>query len=268
MKAALKAEFRKLLTIRSTYIIALIFLLLSAFFAFYVHGFKDSATAHLNGTSPLDRAGAALFVSGSITQIANVVSVAGGLIALLLMAHEYRYNTIVYSLTASNRRSKVLAAKIIAVLGFVLVYAVVATAISLALVWAGAAASGHSLPPQDINFLTFFAKCVFFCEAYALVGLLFAALIRNLVGAIAVLLIVPNTVEALLSLLLKKNAAYLPFTALAQVVQGPTIQGAPAAHPNVNQAILSAPKGAWVFLCYLVIGWIITWFLFLRRDAS
>lgn len=270
MTAALRAEFRKLLSVRSTYVISLIFLLLCVFFAFYVHGYKDSSAVNLMGQSPMERAAASLFVEGAITQIASVLAVAAALIALLLLAHEYRYNTIVYTLTATNRRSKVLAAKIIAVLSYVLVYAVVGTAIALAMVWAGAAAAGHPLPHQDLNYPVFFAKIVFYCEAYALAGLLFITLIRNQVGAIAALLILPNTVEGLLTLLLKHNAVYLPFTALSQVVQSPTIKGAVAVHPARDALSGSLPPatGAWVFGVYLVFFWIIAWVLFLKRDAN
>lgn len=260
--SAIGAEFRKLLSVRSTYILTLIFLVLGAFFAFYVHGFKDSGSAPFNSQPAV-----ALFAAGSITQIANIIAVAGALIALLLLAHEYRYNTIVYTLTASNSRTKVLAAKIIAVFCLVLVYAVVATAVLLALVWAGAAAAGHSLPHQDINLLTFFAKSVFYCEAFAMAGLLFIALIRNQVGAIAALLILPNTVEGLLSLLLKQHSVYLPFSALQQVIKGPVIASGTPHHLDTTGS-LSAPEGALVFGCYLVFFWLIAWWLFTHRDAN
>ena len=272
MLAALKAEFRKLLSVRSTYILSLGFLLLSAFVDFYVHGYKDSQSmSHiLNGSSPLDYAQASLFVAGSITQIASIASVAAAFIALLLLAHEYRYNTIIYTLSYANRRSKVLLAKIVAVLTYVFVYSVVATAISLALIWAGAAAAGHALPHQDINRLVFFAKCVFYSEAFALSGLLFIALIRNQVGAIAALLVLPNTIEGLLSLLLKQHSVYMPFMALSQVIVPPVVRiGHAAAHPDAgNLGSLSPVKGAGVFLIYLVIGWIVAWWLFVRRDAN
>jgi hypothetical protein len=155
-----------------------------------------------------------------------------------------------------------LTAKITAIFCLVFVYSLLASAISLALVWAGSAAAGNSLPPQDINFLTFFAKSIFFCEAFALSGLLFIALIRNQVGAIAALLILPNTVEGLLSLLLKDNSVYMPFMALQKVVDSP---GSGGSSPLGD---LSAPRGALVFLCYLVVAWVVTWILFLRRDAS
>lgn len=271
MIRAFRSEMRKLLSVRSTYAISLIFLLLSAFFSFYVHGYRDAGAQArmLNSLSPIDQAQSSLFVAGSITQIATVVSIAGGLIALLLLAHEYRYNTMVYTLTASNSRSKVLAAKILAILAYVLVYAAIATAISLALVWAGAALAGHSLPHQDINFLTFFGKCVFFAEAYSLAGLLFIAIIRNQIGAIAALLILPNTVEGLLSLLLKNHSTYMPFMALSQVIQPPVINiaGLPPAPPS-PMGELTPVRGALIFLCYLVVGYVVAWILFLKRDAT
>lgn len=269
MLPAIKAEFRKLLTVRSTYILLFGFLLLGCFFSFYVHGFKDAGDPAFSGNSALDHARASLFVAGSITQMANIISVACALIALLVLAHEYRYNTIVYTLTASNSRSKVFGAKILAVMILVLVYAVLATTILLPLVWAGASAGGHTLPHQTIDYLTYFAKIIFFCESFTLAGLLFITLIRNQVGAIAALLILPNTVEGLLSLLLKNNSVYLPFTALQQVVQPPVLNGIKVgAARDASTGYLSAPRGALVFLVYIIIGYIIGWYLFLKRDAT
>lgn len=260
MMQAFKAELKKILTVRSTYVITLIFLLLTAFVAFYVHGYKDAGSLAKGGP------GNSLFVASSIVQIASTLSVAGGIIGLLLAAHEYRHNTIVYTLTASKSRSQVLFSKIAAIFVFVFVFSLLAGIISLSMVYAGVALSGHTMVHQDINFVTFFAKVVFTCEAYALVGLLSALLIRNQVGAIAALFVLPNTVEGLLSLLLKHNSVYMPFTALSQVSQPPSLTP-----PHVNEAAtgyLSPVHGALVFLAYLVGGYFIAWYLFLRRDAS
>ena len=256
MIPTLKAEFKKLLSVRSTYLTSLAALLFVAgLIAFYGQGFK---------TEPKDLN--SLFLVGTITIFSNITAIAGAIIALLLLAHEYRYNTIVYTLTASNSRSKVLAAKIITVLLFVLGLSLLVIGSALALSVAGVAAAGHSLPHQDINILTYLAKSVFLCEGYAMFGLLLAALVRNLVGAIVILLVVPNTIEGLLSLLLKHNSVYMPFTALQQVVQSPVIANAPKRLADTGY--LSPVKGALVFLCYLVGGWAITWYLFLRRDAT
>ncbi len=263
MMPTLKSEFRKLLTVRSTYILLLGFLLLGAFISFYVHGYKQAGTPQLTGPAK------GLFLASSIEQIPNVLSVASALMALLLLAHEYRYNTIVYTLTASNSRSKVLLSKIIAIFCLVFVYTVVSTAILLALVVAGLAVAGHSLPPQDINYFTFFTKTVFFTESFAMAGLLFITLIRNQIGAIAALLILPNTIEGLLSLLLKNNSVYMPFMALQQVIQQPVLAGAKPAHPDSNNlGSLTPVHGALVYLAYLAVGWAVAWYLFLRRDAT
>jgi ABC-2 type transport system permease protein len=261
MIATLKSEYRKLLSVRSTYLWVLVAVVLISIISIYVDGFKNS----VNLVAGADKG--KLFIAGNITQIANISSGFAGIIALLLMTHEYRYNTIVYTLSATNRRSKVLASKIVVILSFTLVYAVAITLLSIGLVYLGAALAHHNIPHQDINYLTFVAKAVFFCEGYALAALLFATLIRNQVGALAVLFIVPGTLEGVLSLLLKNNSVYMPFTALTQVVQPPVIASAKAAHPN-NTGYLSAPRGALVFLAYLIFGWLVAWYLFLRRDAT
>jgi ABC-type transport system involved in multi-copper enzyme maturation permease subunit len=254
MMTSVKAELKKVLTVRSTYAISLFFLILLGIASFYGQGYKLPAK-DINQ----------LFLAGNITMVSNITSVAGALIALLLMAHEYRYNTIVYSLTAANRRSKLLASKVIVIMGFVFVYSIVAAALSFGLTILGAMAAGHSIPPQDINYLTFLAKVVFFCESYALVGLLVPTLVRNMQASVAILFIVPNTLEQLLGLVIKDPEKWLPFMSLAQVVEPPVLAGPKG---RISQNLVSPEHGAVVFLIYLLIGWAITWYLFLRRDAS
>jgi len=257
----LKAEFKKLLSVRSTYFIALIALGLIVFLAFYVQGFKNSEKDALASTN--------LFLAGTVMMMATIISVFAGVTALLLMAHEYRYNTIIYTLTASNSRSKVLLSKILVIMAYVFVLSLVLGALGVGLVSAGVAASGHHLMHQDINYLTYLAKVIFYSEGYSLAALLFITLIRNQVGALAALFIIPGTVEGLLGLLLKHNSVYMPFTGLAQVIQPPALPGVMTdkAHEAAT-GYLSAPRGSVVFLAYLVFGWIIAWYLFLRRDAT
>lgn len=252
MIPALRSEFKKILTIRSTYAISIFFLLLLGAITFYGQGYK---------TLPKDIDSHLL--AGTLTVTANIASIAGALIALLLMAHEYRYNTITYSLSSVNSRGKVLTAKILSVLSFVFIYSLVVAAIGLILTAAGVLAAGHNLPHQEINYLLFFAKSVFFCECYALVGLLIATLVRNMPAAIVILFIVPNTIESLLGLIIKHPEKWLPFLSLSHVVD-------PAITPTGNNAssLISPVRGGTVFLIYLVSGWIIAWYLFLRRDAN
>jgi ABC-2 type transport system permease protein len=265
MTATLKAEFKKILTIRSTYLWIFIALIIVGIYSFYGEGFKDSASLLRESQIHPIKAQLPLFIAGTITQMATFIGLFGGIIGLLHITHEYRYNTIVYTLTASNRRSKVLAASIF---GFIFVYSIVMTLIGIGLIFAGLHFSHYVIPHQDINYLTYFGKVAFFAEAYALSGLLFGVFIRNMAGSFAALFIIPGPVEGLLSLILRTNSVYLPFIALSQVIQTPIVGGVRPAHPDNNMGYLSAPKGALLFLVYLVIAWAIAWYLFLRRDAT
>jgi|SRR5579862_8507891 len=266
MIPTLKSEFKKILTIRSTYLWLLIALVIVGIYSFYGEGFKDSA-GFLQHPA---KAQLPLFIAGTITQMATFIGLFAGIIALLNITHEYRYNTITYTLTASNRRSKVLAAKILSIFGFTLVYSILTALIGIGLIFAGLAFSHHVLPPQSLNYITYVGKVAFFAEAYALVGLMLGVLIRNMAGSFAALFLIPGPIEALLSLLLRTDSVYLPFMALSQVIQTPVISnGGHPAHPdNNNLGSLTAPKGAAVFLVYLVIGWAVAWYLFSRRDAA
>jgi ABC-type transport system involved in multi-copper enzyme maturation permease subunit len=248
MIPTLKAEFRKIWTVRSTYFILAFVLLLEFIFAFYASGWKiDKGALHDPTTLATD-----------ITSAVSAVSIFASLIGVLLVTHEYRYNTIMYTLTSANRRSKVLLAKILVVSGFAVVFAACAGMLSPALSILGAHAHHLTLVPQTIHYGSLLWRCLFFCWGYAMAGLIIALLIRSQVGAIIVLFIAPSTVEGLLGLLLKKHVVYLPFSSLSTVIG----QGM-----NYNNSI-TPERGALVFTGYLIVSGIVAWILFLRRDAN
>jgi ABC-2 type transport system permease protein len=244
MIAAIKAEFRKLLTIRSTYFIFLIGLALVALFAGYIEGFKSAPNQLINPEK----------LMSEVTGAAPVVGILAAITSLLLWAHEYRHMTIMYTLTATNSRNKVLLAKIIVVTIYSLLFTAVLTTLSPLLTLLGMHLAGHNLGPQTFDFFDVAWRTLFYGWAYSMLALMLAGLIRNQIGAIVVLFIVPSMVEGILTLLLKANAIYLPFTALMAVVNKT---------PN-----LSYGKAAAVFMVYLVVGWLVTWILFLKRDAN
>ncbi len=128
MMPALKAEFRKLWTVRSTYVILAISLLLILLMAGYGEGFKaDKAALHNSG-----------LLAREITSAITALGVFGALVSILLFSHEYRYNTIMYSLTSANNRSKLLLAKILAMTGFAVLFSLVTGVISPLATLAGA----------------------------------------------------------------------------------------------------------------------------------
>lgn len=246
---SLKAEFKKVFTVRSTYFILAIVCVLFFFFSFYASGWRVSkADLH----NPLT-------LSGDVTGAVGVVAIFVGIIAILLVTHEYRYNTIMHTLTLSNSRSRVLLAKIIVISGLAIIVSGLAGYLSPVLsVW-GASLNHAHFAPQILQHWHLIWTSLFFGWGYAMMGLLLASLIRNQIGAIIILLIAPETIEGLLSLILKRNTAYLPFTALHNVIG----QG-----PGISANVMTAFHAAIVFSCYLVVGWVVAWILFLRRDAN
>lgn len=105
MIASIRAEFRKLLTVRSTYFIILICLAIICLFAGYGDGIRASA-ANLQDPNRL---------AGESYSAIIFVGLIVALVGLLSFGHEYRYNGIMYTLTASNNRLKSIAAKALVV---------------------------------------------------------------------------------------------------------------------------------------------------------
>lgn len=255
MKAILKAEFRKLLSVRSTYVVGLLALLLSAgLMAFYIEGMWGKSGS-----------AAGMLSERAVTEIVlnsfSTVSIFVAIVAMLQIVHEYRHNTIVYTLTAANSRTKAFFAKL-AVLGvYAVVFSFAAAFLSLILYFVGIAIRGGSLPPQSVDWLDIIGRGLFINLSYMAIGAITAYLSRNIALAIAVVLIVPSTVEQLLSLLLRENSKFLPFTALGQLT---------IANPSDLQQInaLTMPAALLLVSFYLTVGVVTTWYFFLRRDAN
>ncbi|MFA5004460.1 MAG: ABC transporter permease [Candidatus Saccharimonadales bacterium] len=246
MIVALKAEFRKLLTVRSTYVAVGLATEFVIFYAFYVVGWR------LTGPELHDPNQLTNDVIGALNSLPMLF---GSIIAILLMTHEYRYNTIMYTLTSSNSRTKVLLAKFLAVTGFAILFTVFIGVLSPVMAYLGVYAHGHTLVPQTIHFGDLFWRGLYYGWAYISLALLLAALIRNQLGAIVALFAVPP-IEQLLGLVLKDNAGYLPFMLLNSVISDPVRGSLTHAHAAI------------IFSCYLVVGWLIAWMLFLKRDAN
>lgn len=247
MKPALKAEFKKLLNVRSTYVITLFVLILIGIISFYANGWRLKG-GDLNNPSQLYND-----ILGALH-----LTIFGAVVAILQMTHEYRYNTIMHTLTSSNSRSRVLLAKIITISCYGLALSLLIGVLTPALTYLGVHAAGHQLVHQTIYYKELIWRGLFFGWAYAVTGLLLAALIRIQSGAIVALFVLPAFIEPLLGQLVNKSAGYLPFAALDQVIGDKTEHGTQ----------LSPAKAALVFLIYLAVGWVITWYLFLRRDAA
>ena len=244
MLAALKGEFRKLITVRSTYFIIGIALLMEFLFAFWGNGYKAfPETLQFPG-----------YLQTQIVDAVSALSLIAALVAVLQITHEYRYNTITYTLTAAKSRTKLLVSKVLVLSAFSVLFTIFMATLSPLLVILGAHLADHSVGPQHIYYQDFVWNVLFYGWGYMMAGLLLGLLIRNQVGSLAALLLLPGVVEQLLGLLLKDNRAYLPFTALDAV-----------AHVGTK---LTDVKAAGVYLIYLLVGWALAFILFQKRDGN
>lgn len=250
MLATIKAEIRKLLTVRSTYFLVAIALVLTILFAFYFEGYQGNTGSAASMLAP--------------TALQEIVGNGAGLgvmfasiIAILFMAHEYRYNTIAYTLTLNTRRTKVLISKLLVIAGFAVIFGLLAAGVALGGYMFGLSLRDATLPAQEFDVVVQIARLAFYYVGYAILGILIACLVRSLVAAVTTLLLYSALVEPILGLLLKDNAKYLPVTALDSTVGAAMTTNMLAP----NAAIL-------VSTAYLVGGLIITWILFVKRDAA
>jgi ABC-type transport system involved in multi-copper enzyme maturation permease subunit len=244
MIATLFAEFRKLLSVRSTYIVSILSLVLGGFIAFWGIGYKGGPEY-----PPTTLQHAAL-------EITSIVGIFVGIIAILVICHEYRYSTISYTLTASNSRFKVLLAKFISVGAYALIMTLVTIALSIGLTILGAKIAGNDLGTQSIDLFALLWRTLGYMIGGAWLGLILGFLSRSLVFAIVAYFVIP-AIEPLIHNLLKVSNNYLPSASQSQILQTTTT-------PDT----FSAAASLGVFAIYLAGGFIVATYLFIKRDAS
>ena len=246
MLATIKAEFRKLLTIRSTYAITILSLLLIAFIAFWGMGWHG---------------GPVLAPSRFQDAVLNLISVMGifsGIVAILLVTHEYRYSTIAYTLTASNSRMKVMVAKMLVLTVYAIIVTGLVIGLGLVSLVAGAHMNDVRILPQHFDTYSIVWRSLAYMVTSVLAGLVFGFLSRSVVFAIVAYFAFPTTVEPLLHNLVKVSSNYLPFSAQNQIIS-----------PVPNQPGVYSPLASLgVFCAYLGVAWLISTVLFVKRDAN
>lgn len=246
---ALRSEFRKLLSVRSTYFNVLICMAIVMFIAGFIQGFHaDPKTLLPSNVLENQSTGAVEFVGFILA-----------FVGLLLAGHEYRYNTIYYTLTSINRRYKILLSKFIVITIFSLVTVGLIVFFSPLCTIIGVHLAHKHLGPQTFQIMPMLWHCLFCGWAYAMYAFILLMILRNQIGAIVTFLLFPLIGENILMLLLKSKGNYLPFTAAQSVVDPATKAG--GVHATTEQAVITV-------LIYVVVGMAVSAFLFIRRDAN
>lgn len=293
MVQALKSEIRKLLSVRSTYILTLIVVILTGFFTY-----AGTTGEYAQSNCPEPKVKDVKLPDGSTkteiigkecpppVQTKNVssgklkdnidgtvlgVSLFAFIVVVLFMAHEYRYNTIMYSLTLSKSRNRVLGSKVAVAAGFVVVLTLLAIGLCIAATYTAVSVKGLIMPGQNIDWVKTIGDALFYTLGVALLGLAIITLIRNLAAGIVSVFVLSTIDQILSGILITKYdvdpARYLPFSALTRVVSGSgSVEVGPDGPMQITYA--SAGRAAITFLTYFVLVWAVSWYLFLRRDAA
>lgn len=243
MISSLKAEFRKLLSVRSTYFTVLAVLALIGLIA-TLNAYKNSPKF-----GPTD-------VRAAIFNGAGVAQIIGGIVSILLIAYEYRYNLIDYTLTITNRRSKIFVSKFVVTSVYAVVLALLAVAATWGFTMLGIHLKGAHIVAQELPLVSTLCKSLALVVGSIWAGLVFGFLFRSVVFAMVTYFLVPLMLEPLLHGLLKVSNNYLPFAALNQVTL-----------PHMPH-MFSPVASAGVFLAYLAAAGIAAIILFTRRDAN
>lgn len=249
MKAALLAEWRKLTTVRSTFVLGGLILVVTALVAFFAYGFKANS-GQLSDPS--------LLYGGSLLTL-SFVSTFGAIVAILLVTHEYRYNTILHTLTVTNNRLKILFAKVAVITAYVVALTILAIVVTIGFATLGTIVQGEEMTTQNLQLLELLGRALMYSWGYATLGLIVAVLVRNQVAAIVGFLVVPSIAEGLASLILKDNIKYLPFQSLNAVI------GNGSMSPT---AVLSTTSACLMLLGYIAVGLVASAIMLRRRDAN
>ena len=269
MTGALRYEWVRITSIRSTWWLTGIAVLLSFGFSLLI-GQGLAAADEFAGTG-FSASSAAVITQGSSTGFAPVLpAFVMGLLGVFAFGHEYRHGMIRATLTAVPRRWQVVLAK-------TAVTAAWAAAVATACVALGALAgeltvgdAGFSVGADEVPRVM--VGYVVFTALFALVGMGIAMVVRHQAGALGLLLLLPVVVEGIIRLVLTLPSAfddiegvarYLPFDAGGQMlVLFPLDANLPIGPPPLDPL-----PGGLTFAVFTAAVIALGTALFVQRDA-
>jgi ABC-type transport system involved in multi-copper enzyme maturation permease subunit len=261
MTAALRYEWVRVTTVRSTRLLIGFVLVLSALLAWLIANPQPALDDQGNeiGLSPIDWWGA---FGGPLALTAVLASV----VASQAIGQEYRFGLIRLTLTAFPDRVQILVAKLVVVVAA----AVVLTLVSFLGSAIGVTVRGHPLPPGDVVAPsgTYLLRGAVFVVLWALSAFALAGVTRQTAVGIAVPIVSGLVVEQLFAALLADRVGWLvrllPWsTAGRWGGESSTPQG--GAEFGMDVSVGWAALG--IFAVWVVVFLAVQVAAFLRRDA-
>ncbi|WP_436701727.1 ABC transporter permease [Nocardioides sp. BYT-33-1] len=264
MRAALLAEYRKLVSTRMWWLLLLVMVAYLGFVSAAVSAsfvfVPDGSEAALVGE---DAARATYSLVNGVGYVFPLV------IGSLAMTTEFRHKTITQSLLVEPDRTRFLAAKLVSVVPIGLVAGVVGVAATVA---GGApllAIRGDGSYLRDGDVLTGLALGVVVVALWAVIGVAFGSILSNQVAAIVVILAFTQFVEPIARVVLSQVdalagvASYLPGGAADSLI-GASFLGAGGGDAD----LLPRWAAALVLVAYAVVFAVIGRLTTLRRDVG
>lgn len=255
---ALRFESVRIRTLRSTYWLIGLGLLITAAVAFII--------AFATRNDPLGTSTIAQTLTGG-ADFATFIPIFMAIIGVFATGHEYRHGTIQPTLTAIPQRSTLLLAKVVVVV----VTAVIVVALSLLINLGVGMIFWDEVPSFDDPLNEVIPGYFLLVVIYAVLGLALAQLFRGVPSALVVLLITPMLIEGLISGLsvvpaldwLQPALKFLPFSAGARLTATEPYDA--MGGPEFDYLDRWASGG--VFAVFTAIILIVAWVLFKKRDA-
>jgi ABC-2 type transport system permease protein len=264
MTGALRYEWVRLRTLRSTWWVLIVALALNALVALAV------ARGVVEGSQKLDAEGVVtLLTGGSGISPLSITAVLAGVVGVLALGHEYRHDLIRPTLTAMPRRGVLLAAKAVVVGLWAALVAVAAGACAYGVGWAVIGDRWSPTLLDGAGTLRALGGFVALVVLTALLGVALAGMFRNVAAALVVLLVLPLLVEPVLDQVLRLDAMagfadagrFMPFTAAQRMI---AVAGDGSGHAFTPLGPLA---GGLTFLAFVAVLGALAAALFKLRDA-
>jgi len=227
MRNLVRAEFRKVATTRMWIGLVLGGLAIVAFYVVVIALTAGNTAAGGNALRSLDDPGSVRAVYGVPLEIGYILPLVLG---VTMICGEFRHGTITPTFLATPRRSRVLAAKVVAAAVVGLAIGVLFTVMSTGLGSIIVAARGHAVLLQSGEMWRVLVLVAVGVGVWTVFGVGFGALLKNQVAAIVTALVLVGIVEGLLSLALDwvhlgGVAKFLPASAADAMLRPSNIHG-------------------------------------------
>jgi ABC-2 type transport system permease protein len=264
MIAALRYEWVRITTVRSTKIVLVLTLVIAAGLAYLIA--QPSEVFDSEGTisaGPIEWYGAFGFPLNFTAVLASVV-------ASQAIGQEYRFGLIRLTLTAFPSRLQALTAKVLVMVGGCLVL----VAASYLGSFIGVSLRGHPMPPADVVApdSTYLVRGVVFVVLWGISAFALAGITRQTAIGIAVPIVSGLIVEQLLGAVLREKADWvatiLPWSTASRWFQQPTVVDPSVSDSGFSYYQLSVGWGAvGIFAVWVAVFLALEVVAFVRRDA-